>query len=123
MVEGIEFRSVTVTARKDVEGPRYETNQAVIYRGPWKRVEDDDGNVLQRGERAAVCSKTYRILTSEPYADRVIPIPSRVEIAETENAPFDATRTAPRSPRETKGEDYRNTTKPGEDCCEPKSCC
>ncbi len=68
VVEGIEFRSVTVTAHKGKQGPCVETNQAVVYRGPWKRVEDDDGHVLERGKRVAVCDKTYRILTGEPYA-------------------------------------------------------
>ena len=33
-VDGIEFRSVTVTAYKGKEGPCLERNQAVIYKGP-----------------------------------------------------------------------------------------
>ena len=46
-VEGIEFRSLTVTARKGKEGPCLDRGQAVIYRAPWKRVIDDDGHVRQ----------------------------------------------------------------------------
>jgi ubiquinone/menaquinone biosynthesis C-methylase UbiE len=123
VVDGIEFRSATVTAFKGKEGPCAEANQAVIFRGPWKQVEDDDGHVLRRGERTAVCAKTFGILTSAPYADDVLPIPPRTEIPEDERAPFDCSRTAPRHPRETKGEDYDITTEAAEACCEPEACC
>ncbi|HEV8336256.1 MAG TPA: methyltransferase domain-containing protein [Candidatus Polarisedimenticolia bacterium] len=123
VVRGIEFRSVTVTARKGKEGPCFEGNQAVLYKGPWKQVEDDDHHVLRRGERTAVCDKTYRILTSEPYADQIIPIPSRIEIAAEDRKAFDCSRTAPRHPRETKGEAYTATTEGDGACCPPGSCC
>ena len=61
-VEGVEFRAVTVTAYKGKEGPCIERNQAVIYRGPWKQVLDDDGHTLERGARMAVCDKTFTAL-------------------------------------------------------------
>jgi SAM-dependent methyltransferase len=122
-IEGIEFRSVTVEAWKGKEGPCVETNKAVIYRGPWKRVVDDDGHVFHRGERAAVCEKTFEIVTKEPYAaafDAVLP---RDAIDPAEGEPFDCRRTAPRHPRETKGMDYANTTEvPGEACNGPDCC-
>jgi SAM-dependent methyltransferase len=107
VVDGIEFRSVTVTAHKGKQGPCYEANQAVLYAGPWKRVEDDDGHVLERGARTAVCEKTYRILTSAPYANRTVGIEPRVPIPEDERSVYDCSRTATRSPRESKGRDYR----------------
>src|SRR5258705_11608930 len=47
IVEGIEFRAITVTAYKGKEGPCIERNQAVVYRGPWKQVVDDDGHTLE----------------------------------------------------------------------------
>jgi len=122
VVHGIEFRSVTVTAHKGEEAASVEANQAVIYRGPWKQVEDDDGNVLRRGERTAVCTKTYQLLTSEPYVDMLIPIPPHTEIPAAERVAFDSTRTAPRHPRETKGLEYDATTEES-GCCEPESCC
>ena len=59
IIEGIEFRSVTVRAHKGRAGPCLERNQAVIYRGPWSRVQDDDGHTLVRGQRMAVCDKTF----------------------------------------------------------------
>lgn len=122
-LRGIEFRSVTVTARKGKEGPCYEANQAVIYRGPWKQVEDDDGHVLRRGVRTAVCAKTYRILTGDPYAAQIVPIPPRIEIPETGRRGFDCSRTAPRHPRETKGEAYAVTSEASGACCGPEGCC
>ncbi|MFP3940678.1 MAG: methyltransferase domain-containing protein, partial [Thermoanaerobaculia bacterium] len=48
-VEGIEFRSLTVEAFKGKEGPCWERNQAVIYKGPFKEVLDDDGHRMERG--------------------------------------------------------------------------
>lgn len=122
VVEGIEFRSLTVTAYKGKEGPCYEAGQAVVYRGPWSEVKDDDGHVLRRGERTAVCAKTYEIMTRAPYADQLVGIAPREEIPVEEQKLFDCSRSAIRDPRETKGGDYRVTQSPGESC-EPGSCC
>ena len=123
VVRGIEFRAVTITATKGKQGPCYEANQAVIYRGPWKQVEDDDGHVLRRGERAAVCAKTFRILTSEPYADQIVPLEPRVPIPEAERALFDCSRTPARHPRESKGLEYSVTTEGNASPCAPGTCC
>jgi arsenite methyltransferase len=117
VVRGIEFRALTVTARKGKEGPCLDANQAVIYRGPWRKVEDDDGHVLRRGERTAVCAKTYRLLTRAPYEEHVIPVPPRVPVPEKEQRPFDRERTAPRHPRETKGEATLENARGGSGCC------
>jgi ubiquinone/menaquinone biosynthesis C-methylase UbiE len=79
-VEGITFRSVTVVAYKGKQGPCWDFGQAVIYRGPWKRVEDDDGHVLLRGVPQAVCGKTFELLGRAPYTgmfERLEP-PARV---------------------------------------------
>ena len=123
VVRGIEFRAVTITATKGKQGPCYEANQAVIYRGPWKQVEDDDGHVLRRGERAAVCAKTFRILSSEPYADQIIPVEPRVPIPEAERELFDCSRTPARHPRESKGLEYSVTTEADASPCAPGTCC
>jgi ubiquinone/menaquinone biosynthesis C-methylase UbiE len=87
VVRGIEFRSVTLTGRKGADGPCHEANQTVIYRGPWRQVEDDDGHVLRRGARTAVCARTYEVLTTEPYVSQVIPVPPRAEEPHSEGAP------------------------------------
>ncbi len=123
-IEGIEFRSVTVAAYKGKQGPCEETNKAVVYLGPWKRVVDDDGHVLRRGVREAVCEKTYQILMREPYAGQFSAVLPRQEIPVEEAASFDCRRKEPRHPRETKGADYK-VTEIGEEgaCCGPDGCC
>ncbi len=68
IVEGIAFRSVTVSAFKGKEGACWDHGQAVLYRGPWKQAMDDDGHVLQRAVPPAVCEKTFQIYCREPYA-------------------------------------------------------
>lgn len=122
-VEGIEFRSVTVTAHKGKEGACWERNQAVVYKGPWREVQDDDGHVLRRGVPAAVCDKTYRIFTSAPYAEDVYPVPPRVAIPLDAAAPFDCSRTVARHPRETKGVAYDATTQEADLCGSDGECC
>ncbi|MHB8550621.1 MAG: methyltransferase domain-containing protein, partial [Acidiferrobacterales bacterium] len=67
VVDGIEFRPVTLTAVKGVSGHSLDCGHAVIYRGPYAEVCDDEGRVFPRGERMAVCERTYRFLTEGPY--------------------------------------------------------
>jgi ubiquinone/menaquinone biosynthesis C-methylase UbiE len=117
IVEGIEFRSVTITARKGTEGPCMEGGHAILYKGPWKQVVDDDGHTLERGVRTAVCAKTFRILSGEPYVDQVIGIERTPAIPEEEQSIFDCDRTEPRHPRETKGADYRPNRPASDSCC------
>jgi SAM-dependent methyltransferase len=111
-VEGIEFRSVTVLAYKGKQGSCWERNQAVVYRGPFKKVEDDDGHIYHRGQRMAVCDKTFHLLQREPYTKMFDSIePARLIPLETA-APFDCRRSTIREPRESKGQDYHPTTPP-----------
>ena len=122
-VRGIEFRSVTVTARKGKQGPCLERRQAVIYKGPWKEVLDDDGHRLRRGQRLAVCDKTYRLLTQPPYAEEVIPVPPRQEVPIEKARGFACSTDALRHPRETKGKRYRKTVAAARSLCGPEGCC
>lgn len=123
-VEGIEFRSVTVVAYKGKEGPCLDQKHAVVYRGPFRQVVDDDGHVFRRGDRVAVCGKTYGILTREPYADHFDRIPPNAPVP-LEGAPvFPCGHGAlRRDPRETKGEDYRLTTEPKPSGCSADGGC
>jgi hypothetical protein len=123
-IQGIEFRSITVVAHKGKQGPCWERKQAVIYRGPWRKVIDDDDHVLERGKRMAVCDKTFQIYNREPYAQDILPI-EPYETISLEDAPaFDCGRSAVRDPRETKGTDYVVTDLSGKECCEPgTNCC
>lgn len=75
VVEGIEFRSVTLVAAKPEQCNLYDAGEAVLYRGPFARVEDDLGNVFTRGDRVAVSRRTYQLLTeSGDYSDHFIGI-------------------------------------------------
>ncbi len=117
VVEGIEFRSVTVLAYKGKQGPCLERKQGLIYRGPFKKVEDDDGHVFPRGQRIAVCDKTFHLLQQDPYKDCFEAIEPQFEIPLESATDFLCQRTPLRHPRETKGEEYQITTGPAEDCC------
>ena len=122
-VEGIEFRAITITAHKGKEGPCIERNQAVIYRGPWKQVVDDDDHVLPRGVRVAVCEKTFQIYSKPPYEDQFVLVPPREEVPAEKAGVFDCSRDHRRHPRETKGAEYKVTGAstgvcgPGSTCC------
>lgn len=68
VVDGIEFRSVTVAAWKGTDGPCPDSGRSVIYLGPFREVHDDDGHVFVRGERTPVCDETADLLGREPYS-------------------------------------------------------
>ena len=121
-VEGIEFRSVTLEAFKGKQGPCVERNQAVVYRGPFKEVLDDDNHRMERGRRYAVCDKTYSIYRKEPYAAFFEFVEPLTPVPLDEAQPFDCSRTALRHPKETKGQDYKATTD-ASNCCDGGSCC
>ena len=122
-VEGIEFRSVTVQAFKGKHGPCMDRKQAVIYKGPFKEVLDDDGHRLIRGRRIAVCEKTHRLYSQPPYLGQFVMIEPSQEVEAVSAQPMDCRRDARRDPRETKGAEYRVTTEPDSMCCEPGQCC
>ena len=122
-VEGIEFRSLTVEAFKGKAGVCLERNQAVVYRGPFKEVLDDDGHRMERGRRYAVCDKTYRLYSAEPYLGSFEFVDPLVEVSLEAAALFDCSRTVLRDPRETKGQDHRLTTAPATSCESGDDCC
>ncbi|MGE3239486.1 MAG: methyltransferase domain-containing protein [Pirellulales bacterium] len=122
-IRGIEFRSVTLVAHKGKVGPCLERNQAVMYRGPFRRVEDDDGHAYDRGQRTAVCDKTYQLLRQSPYSEHFFPI-EPYAVVETEHAEaFDCRRAKIRHPRESKGQAFSLTTPPVGSCCTDGECC
>jgi ubiquinone/menaquinone biosynthesis C-methylase UbiE len=74
-VDGIEFRSATITGVKPYRDACLDYGHAVIYRGPFAETRDDEGHVYPRGERIAVCERSYRLLMQTPYAGHFIGIP------------------------------------------------
>jgi SAM-dependent methyltransferase len=123
VIEGIEFRSVTVRAFKGKEGPCREHHEAVIYRGPFKSVTDDDGHQYRRGEPTAVCRKTFEILCRAPYADAFFAVFPAREVSAEQAQPFDCRRSAVRTPAETKRGASPRTVLPDNNCCGGGDCC
>ncbi len=117
MVEGIEYRSATYLAYKGKPGEHLEKNQAVIYLGPWRHIEDDDGHVFRRGVRSAVSARTFKLLQQEPYAGHFAYIEPAIEV--TDNIEFPVGPVRRRDPDETKKGAAKLTTDPGQ----ASSCC
>ncbi|MCX5964048.1 MAG: methyltransferase domain-containing protein [Cyanobacteria bacterium] len=117
-IDGVEFRSLTVRAYKGKQGECLEHHQAVIYKGPWKSVQDDDGHTLVRGARMAVCEKTFGLYTDPngPYTDAVIGIEPYAIVPNGEANAFSCNFDSFRDARQTKGLDYRVTIAP-QACC------
>lgn len=99
-VAGIEFRSVTVRAYKppDVAQPH---SAEVIYRGPWKAVEDDAGLRLVRGERTSLSARQAATLSVPAYQGHILSVGSPSESSALGMLPI--------------AEDNA--------CCGPKGCC
>ena len=95
VVEGIEFRSVTVTAMKGSGEECLDYGQAVIYKGPYKTILDDEGHEFPRGARMAVCERTFKYLTEGPHKNDFIGItPAKRQEPVTYCAPIKTRRPA-----------------------------
>jgi arsenite methyltransferase len=81
VVEGIEFRSVTLTAVKPACQPDECNQSSVIYRGPFAEVTDDAGNRYQRGQRVPVNRHTHELLTGHAYNGGFISLSAERETA------------------------------------------
>ncbi|PIE41478.1 MAG: methyltransferase [Gammaproteobacteria bacterium] len=113
-VEGIEFRSVTLTAYKPVTTPALDAGQAVIYKGPFKEVYDEYGRVYRRGDRVAVSERFFENLTQGAYKDHFIGVQSQQP---PENKrPFCAKPGTLRPVKETKG-GIHDSGDAGGGCC------
>ncbi len=110
-VEQIEFRSVTITAVKPQDEPCLDKGHAVIYRGPFSEVYDDEGHVYYRGQRMAVCERSYRLLTGETYGNQFIGI---APVKEHKPNPWCCQPGTLRSAAETKGSVHKADTS---SCC------
>jgi arsenite methyltransferase len=121
VVEGIEFRSVTVRAWKGKQGACREQGHAVLYKGPWSVVVDDDGHEFPRGVPMAVCGKTYGIMTKGPYAAHVVGLEPSEPVADEDAGAFSCDGSRRRSAAELKG--AANLSSDGDTSCEPGECC
>jgi ubiquinone/menaquinone biosynthesis C-methylase UbiE len=115
VVEGIEFRSVTLTAVKGEASPCLDYGHAVIYRGPFASVTDDEGHVFPRGERLAVCERTFRFLTEGPHVNDFIGIAPAIR--REPPRPWCLPAGTRRPAAETKAGSYTVACADGGSCC------
>ena len=64
VIEGIEFRSVTLTATRPNLADDCTSNKSIMYRGPFASVTDDAGNTYTRGQRVPLTDRTHSLLLS-----------------------------------------------------------
>ena len=122
-IAGVELRAVVLRAYKGKEGVCLDQGHAVMYPGPWSAVEDDDGHRYVRGERTAVCAKTYGLLMRAPYAGSLIGL-NPPTLLPLEDAPqFDCNTPALRDIAVTRGERAANGGVPAAGACGPDGCC
>ena len=114
VVEGLEFRSVTITAVKPQNEPCIDKGHAVIYRGPYSEVYDDEGHVYLRGQRMAVCERNFKLLTGDTYGDDFIGI---APAEEQEGTSWNCATGTIRAVSETKGGRHQDKCNPGGGCC------
>lgn len=114
VIEGIEFRPVTLTARKGLGSECIDKGHAVIYRGPFVSVTDDEDHVFIRGERMAVCERSFQMLTQGAYAADFIGIAPAVQ---PEPVPWCAPPGTKRTPAQTKGASHRQGDGKSGKCC------
>ena len=124
VVNGIEFRSMTLLAFKNHTGGCLERKQAVIYKGPFASVTDERGREYLRGQRMAVCDQTFQLLQKDPYRKLFDFIKPENEIPFEQASEMSCESWQIRSPKETKGSTFSLPVLGGDDCCSTgESCC
>ncbi|MGK0498492.1 MAG: SAM-dependent methyltransferase [Oceanicoccus sp.] len=113
VVEDIEFRSVTLLATKPSTDNLYDAGQAVLYKGPYKEVADDLGNIYPRGLRIAVSRRTFELIKDGPYTNDFICISPA---ADANYGCFSKPAATLRSAADTKG-GRQSGTGSSEACC------
>lgn len=125
IVDGAEARAFVLEAYKGKQGVCIDQGHAVMYRGPWRTVFDDDGHCYVRGERTAVCKKTYDLLERAPYQGQFIGLVPYVIVPEDQAPIFDCRTPAIREPAVTKSTRSvvagpgSKASCDGADCCQP----
>ena len=69
--DGVEMREVKAVGWKPL-APDVTTASEVIYRGPFQRIRDDDGNTYARGQRVAIAPATWTLLRQGPQAAQFV---------------------------------------------------
>ena len=123
VLAGIEFRSLTFRAFKGKAGECWDHQEAVFYKGPYKRVIDDDNHVIERGKITPVCRKTFEILKQSAYKSDFFFLSPQEEIPAELAVPFDCGK----SKSDTPAKSQRYSTTDGAACSQTgssgSSCC
>lgn len=85
VIDGIEFRSVTLTAAKPDTSSEKEDACTIMYRGPFASVTDDEGREYFRGKRSVASANTFNLLMQGPYKDSFIKISSDKETGDEQS--------------------------------------
>jgi arsenite methyltransferase len=75
VIDGIEFRSATLTATKPSQAPCLFLGHTVIYRGPYLEVRDDEDHIFPRGAAVSVCERTYNHMMKGSLGKDFIGVP------------------------------------------------
>jgi DNA-binding transcriptional ArsR family regulator len=70
-LEGVGLREVMLLACKPEERI-LAGKHVVVYRGPFRQVVDDHGQVYHRGERVTVAARSAKLLQHGPYAEHFV---------------------------------------------------
>jgi catechol 2,3-dioxygenase-like lactoylglutathione lyase family enzyme len=70
--EGCKMRELLVCAWKPAAAASTAPAQVVVYKGPFREVTDDAGQVYRRGERVTVDPQTLQRLQLGPQADQFV---------------------------------------------------
>jgi catechol 2,3-dioxygenase-like lactoylglutathione lyase family enzyme len=70
---GVEMRELLLTAwKRDVLPEQDEGERAVLYKGPFRSITDDDGVVYPRGQHVLVGPRTFQALRRSTLADHFV---------------------------------------------------
>ncbi|WP_255988990.1 hypothetical protein [Chitinolyticbacter albus] len=121
-ISDADIRICLIEAYRGKQGACFELGQAVMYKGPWREVRDDDGHVYRRGQRVAVCAKTFDLMMRAPYQGQFIGLRSVNEPVLAQAELFDCNTPALRDPKVTKGlTPFAGAAASA--CCEPGGGC
>ncbi|MCA9085769.1 MAG: methyltransferase domain-containing protein [Planctomycetaceae bacterium] len=123
VIDGIEFRSLTVRAWKQCDTDERDRHQAVIYHGPWKAVMDDAGQELLRGERIAVSDRAFERYQRAPYVGQMTFLSPTDAVSDDEAEEFTPRETQHRDPQQSKFHSNGLNILPEGDCCGTTGCC
>lgn len=69
---GVEMRELLLSASKREEAAADEASRAVLYKGPFRSITDDDGVVFPRGEHVFVAPATFELLRRSSLAEHFV---------------------------------------------------